>query len=111
MVDTWLEEMVAGYEKTKGEDVSVELPLRNDRSQYALVDATEDQAQVLYHVLDHRRAWFDVSSTNPEPLRLTIAGVAGSGKSVLITTLVTAVGKMFHSTRAVKIVAPTGQAA
>ena len=46
-----------------------------------------------------------------EPLRLTIRGVAGSGKSTFIQTLVTAIRKMFKNPESVAVCGPTGSAA
>jgi hypothetical protein len=44
-----------------------------------------------------------------KPLRMTVLGCAGSGKSVLINTLVGCIRKMFNNS--VFVTAPTGAAA
>jgi hypothetical protein len=46
-----------------------------------------------------------------EPLRLTIVGAAGTGKSVLINTLVSVLRRMFGDNDVVHVAAPTGTAA
>jgi GTPase SAR1 family protein len=46
-----------------------------------------------------------------EPLRLTVTGVAGSGKSTFIHTLVTAIRRLFQSEDSVAVCGPTGSAA
>ena len=49
--------------------------------------------------------------SNFKPLRLIINGAGGSGKSVVINAIVTALRKMFDSDDVVRVVAPTGTAA
>ena len=46
-----------------------------------------------------------------EPLHLTVKGVAGSGKSTFINTLVTAIRQMFQHIESVVVCGPTGSAA
>ena len=46
-----------------------------------------------------------------EPLRLTVLGAGGTGKSVIINTIVTLLRKMFDYDNVVHVVAPTGVAA
>lgn len=49
--------------------------------------------------------------TKFKPLRMILNGSGGTGKSVLINTLVTAMRKMFNNSGVVHITAPTGAAA
>ena len=53
----------------------------------------------------------DDESIDFKPLRLTIRGVAGSGKSTFIQTLVLAIRKMFKNPESVAVCGPTGSAA
>ncbi len=46
-----------------------------------------------------------------KPLRLTVIGCAGTGKSVLINTLVACIRRMFKKNDSVLVAAPTGAAA
>jgi ATP-dependent exoDNAse (exonuclease V) alpha subunit len=46
-----------------------------------------------------------------QPLRMTVLGQAGTGKSRLINTLVSVIRKMFQSNNSVHVAAPTGVAA
>jgi ATP-dependent exoDNAse (exonuclease V) alpha subunit len=63
--------------------------------------------------LDHVRKWIESFDGEGgfEPLRLTVTGVAGSGKSTFIHTLVTAIRRLFESEDAVAVCGPTGSAA
>lgn len=45
------------------------------------------------------------------PVRMTVVGAAGSGKTVLLKTMVTLIRKMFKSKRSALVCAPTGAAA
>lgn len=62
------------------------------------------------------KKWYKLAK-NPEllknfiPLRMTLCGVAGSGKSTLISTLVTAIRKITRKTNSVYVCGPTGSAA
>jgi PIF1 helicase. len=46
-----------------------------------------------------------------EPLRMTVLGQSGTGKSRLINTLVSVIRKMFQNNNSVHVAAPTGAAA
>ena len=50
-------------------------------------------------------------SPNYEPLRMIVAGTAGSGKSYLIQCLVKAIRQLFESNKAVQVLCPTGNSA
>ena len=49
--------------------------------------------------------------TNFKPLRMTVLGAGGSGKSVVINTLVTMMRNMFKYDGVIRVAAPTGTAA
>ena len=86
----------------------------HDGRTFELLDAKDDQRDILAYILAKVQEWFDnagVPGYNPQPIRLTIAGVAGSGKSFLTNTLVTAIRRIFGTTDSVKVMAPTGEAA
>jgi GTPase SAR1 family protein len=59
------------------------------------------------------RQWIESfeSESEFEPLRLTVTGVAGSGKSTFIHTLVTAIRRLFQNEDSVAVCGPTGSAA
>ena len=68
------------------------------------------------YILQYFKEWYEIANS-PElqeiftPLRMTLCGVAGSGKSTLINTLVTAIRKITKKTNSVYVCGPTGSAA
>ena len=84
--------------------------------EYSIDACRQDQKKVLSYILQYFKRWYELDKT-PEavdtftPLRLTLCGVAGSGKSTLISTLVTAIRKITGKTSSVYVCGPTGSAA
>ena len=72
-----------------------------------------NQKQVLSYILHYFKKWYELAKT-PEsvetftPLRMTLCGVAGSGKSTLVNTLVTVIRKITQKTTSVYVCGPTG---
>jgi septin family protein len=72
----------------------------------------EDQKESLAEILSAIRRYCNGEDVNTEKiLRVTLSGVAGTGKSTWINTLVTTVRKMFTTTDTISVFAPTGCAA
>jgi PIF1-like helicase len=72
----------------------------------------EDQIQAVTVVMDTLYEFMHMKDPKSfKPLRIIINGQGGSGKSVVINTLVTLIRKMFDVNEVVKVVAPTGVAA
>ena len=78
----------------------------------------EDQRDVCAYIMKHLQKWvqyadsYNESSSEPfHPLRLTVKGLAGSGKTVLINTVITVIREMFGVNDSVQVCAPTGSAA
>jgi len=84
--------------------------------EYFIDTCSNDQKDVLAHILQCFKQWNEIEN-NPDsqetftPLRMTLCGVAGSGKSTLINTLVTVIRKITQKTNSVYVVGPTGAAA
>ena len=100
---TFLEEITKQYYKDN--DGLLDLPLDNDLKNYELKNLRSDQADIAAVVLSAIRRW--LKRDNFQQCNMTVIGVAGSGKSVLIKTLVTAVRRMFQRNDVVHVCAPT----
>jgi hypothetical protein len=116
MAGTWLEDQLAKVESNReGQDLLI--PKKNDGSRFELCDLQGDQRHVAAYVLEKLFFWIrdierdDVDVSQLKPLRMTVVGAAGTGKSVLINALVTVLREMFQSTDSVFVGAPTGSAA
>src|SRR5688572_5600188 len=89
---------------------------QNELEEFTIDACSKDQKKAMAYILQCFKRWNEVAN-NPElqktftPLRMTLCGVAGSGKSTLINTLVTAIRKITQKTNSVHVVAPTGAAA
>ena len=74
-----------------------------------------DQQQIFCYVMTKLKEWTEKARSNRKtkfkPLRLTIQGVAGSGKSVIIRTIAKIIRDMFKCHDTVLVAAPTGTAA
>ena len=84
--------------------------------EYTIDACSKDQKEVLAYILQYLKKWDKISKTpeSPEtftPLRMTLCGVAGSGKSTLVNTLVTIIRKITGKTDSVYVCGPTGSAA
>jgi AAA domain len=94
----------------RAEDLNI--PIRSDGSDYTIDDLAEDQKQALAVALYHIQEYCEGDLKNEDiTMRLTVAGVAGSGKSTWINTLVSLVRKLFKNNDTVGVYGPTGSAA
>ena len=109
-VDTWLTNVVATHSNDESPDQLI-LPLKHNGATYEIDHCQDDQKDILAYIMQRIQTWFNDPEASPQPLRMTICGVAGSGKSTLTNTLVTAVQRMFSSTSSARVMAPTGEAA
>jgi len=103
-------------EHDENEDIAkkreLSLPLKDDDTEYTLEGLYPDQVDVVTVVLDKIKEFLECKNlSNFAPLRLIINGAGGSGKSVIINTVVTCPRKMFNTDGVVRVVAPTGTAA
>lgn len=85
------------------------LPLRPDKTTYELQQLNSDQQDLVCHILSFLKRLQEANSQESiQPLRMTVAGVPGSGKSTVVNTIVTTIRKMFKSTDSVIVCGPTG---
>jgi len=82
-----------------------------------LESLNDDQFKVAYVIIKKLKEWVELlklpkhERKNFRPLRMTIVGCAGTGKSVLINTVVGYIRKIFQNNNSVIVAAPTGAAA
>ena len=113
---TWLFDKIAELESNR-DDQALLIPRKNDGTRFELSELQGDQRQVGAYVLSRWYCWIheiekeDVDVSSLKPLRMTVVGAAGTGKSVLINTLVTVLREMFETNDCVFVGAPTGSAA
>lgn len=87
-------------------------PTTGEAQEYNLKMLQPDQAAVAVEVLATIKEWMECADLSTfQPLRMTVNGGGGSGKSVLINTIVTVLRKIFDTNEVVYVAAPTGTAA
>jgi hypothetical protein len=112
MTDEEISELLATSLAENEENHLGQMPYRSDGSEYKTEDLHDDQKEALALVLNSVRCYCAGIQVNVEKiLRLTVSGVAGSGKSTWINTLVTVLCKLFPQDETVAVFAPTGTAA
>lgn len=108
--EEWLQIRIKEHDNDMSETLF--LPLQEDGTEYNIDMLKPDQLQIFTKVMSKLEEWMTTKDlTNFVPLRMTICGPGGCGKSVVINTIVTYMRKMFDCNDVVKIVAPTGTAA
>jgi hypothetical protein len=93
----------------------VDIPVRKVNEEVDIRDATYSQSAVLYKVFSKIREWMEWEAGDQNskivPLRLTVRGAAGTGKSFIINTIVSYMRRIFDDNDVVHVVAPTGMSA
>ena len=96
--------------------VNLNLPRDPNGNLYELKNLKGDQLESACVILKTLMEWIQynrgelTSDKVFNPLRMIIRGAAGTGKSVLINTIVTVIRKLFMNNDAVHVMAPTGAA-
>ena len=115
-----MEQTIAKFEMKENTKDDLKIPQRLNEhhiyEEYTIDACSEDQKKVMSYILQYLRNWYDLAKTSDvlesfTPLRMTLCGVAGSGKSTLINTLVTTIRKITGKTNSVYVCGPTGSAA
>ena len=92
------------------------LPKKQDGTEYQLQDLSKEQLNIACIILSKLKQWIHLSTKignnkQFQPLRMTVTGGGGTGKSTLINTLVTIIHQIFQDNDSVHVLAPTGAAA
>src|SRR5687768_1567307 len=115
-----MQDTIAKYDT--GENTENDLLILQRKTQqhkledYSIDSCRNDQKEVLAYILQYFKTWYESEKTPDSiraftPLRMTLCGVAGSGKSTLINSLVTAIRKITQKNNSVYVCGPTGSAA
>ena len=114
---TWLLDQIKTYyiHMSTLKDKELTLPRKTDGSHYMIEDLNVDQQEIAFMVMGNIIEWifFPMVNTNKDvysfqPLRMTIIGKAGSGKTFLIHTIITLVRKLIGVDESVILCGPTG---
>lgn len=106
----WLKQQIKLTEDEQYTTLTI--PSTEDGSGYTIDKLYEDQKDIVAVVLDTLRDFLHTNElSNFKPLRVVINGQGGSGKSVVINTIVTLLREMFQFNDVIKVLAPTGVAA
>ena len=90
----------------------LDIPLRADGSEYRVEDLADDQKAAMVEVISQIKDYCENKlNSGDQTLRLTVSGVAGSGKSTWINTLVTLIRRLFQDNDSIGVYGPTGSAA
>ena len=113
-------ENIDTYKTTKNDTLRIPTlynKKKNKHEHYKLKNLNKDQFHIAYYILKKVQEWLNLSKKSKqecekfEPLRMTVLGQSGTGKSRLINTLVSVIRKMFQNNNSVHVAAPTGAAA
>ena len=106
----WLQTKVKQHEETQDDSVSV--PLKDDGSHFEIHDLYPDQQCMAFQIISKLKEFMTCQDkTKFKPLRCTIVGQGGTGKTVLLNTITSVVRRMFLKNGVVRVAAPTGVAA
>ena len=95
-------------------DSCLDIPTKSDGSEYLMKQLKGNQKTVVCAVVNNLMKWIDYANDQCQtykPLRMTVLGKAGSGKSFVIQTIVSETRKLLKRNFSVLVVAPTGSAA
>ena len=86
--EDWLRKEVDKFHQTKSDSLSI--PKRSDGKEYRLEDLRDDQREIAITILGKVKDWMEREYKKPnfKPLRMIVRGAGGSGKSVLLNTVV-----------------------
>jgi len=89
---------------------TLQIPTQKDGSEYLLKDLSEQQQAVVLALIDTIVKFLN-NDTKYKPLRATVMGCGGTGKSFIINTIISIVRTMTQLNDSILVGAPTGAAA
>ena len=120
--ETWLFDQISKIKliESHPNHVQCTIPLKHDGTEYCLSDLNNDQCKIAYVVMTTILQWFDYNNSHHKrdqnqihdvfhPLRMTVSGKAGTGKTYLIQTIITMIRKFTGVNNSVILCAPTGK--
>ena len=115
--NTWLEKNINKENTLSNSQISeLIFSLKYNGDSYKLDDLSSEQAHIALVVINKIIEWMDFPGRHRQnnnvtfnPLRITVVGKAGTGKSFLIHTIVTAVKMLTGVNNSVFVTAPTGK--
>lgn len=106
----WLVLQCKQFEKQTSKELHI--PIRDDGKPYSVDALFPDQRRVVAEVMKAVHDWMECEDpAHFKPLRMIVNGAGGSGKSVVLHTIVSSMRTMFQCNDVVKVVGPTGVAA
>ena len=114
LASTFLEDAIK-HDKIK-QCQELRVPVKTNGEKYTIDGLTEPQKDIMALILHILQAWILAPTSETarrvfQPLHLTVCGQGGSGKSVLIKTILTTIRIMFQRNDSCHVCAPTGSAA
>ena len=107
----WMDYLRSEHNHNRSKEVSEPiLPQLRDGSPYNLSLCSSEQRQIICAAVD-TIIKFLTNSPSYRPLRATVMGCGGTGKSFIINTIIAIVKNMTQSNDTVQVAAPTGSAA
>ena len=113
--DDWnVAAMVDDGRTNKNNTSKLQIPRQHNGKEYSMDELVGNQRAVFTIVMKNLIDWINYTTRKAKqykPLRMTVLGKGGTGKSYVINTIVAAVRKLFKINGSAVVVAPTGTAA
>ena len=98
------------FHETRNDQLKI--PKHSDGTDFTIDKLFDDQLAIVTVVMDKIKEWVECTDYSRfSPLRMTINGPAGTGKTIVINTLVSLIRNLFQDNDVAQVCAPTGAAA
>ena len=98
------------FESQKDPNRPPEIPLRSNGQPYSIDDLSDQQRIIVLATVDTVLKFLN-NDDDYKPLRATVMGMGGCGKSMVINTIISIIVKLTKCNDTVKVAAPSGNAA